>query len=320
MRGELPMVRTKTKVVLTGAAGLVGQNLTRLMTKRDDIELICIDKHPENCSIFRKVHPDISLIEADLATPGKWVEAFADADFLILNHAQIGALTEAPFTLNNITATRRVLEAAQQAGIGKIVHISSSVVHSVADDFYTRSKTSQEQMVLAFGIPVMVLRPTLMFGLFDRKHLGWLARFMKRQPVFPVPGLGDYIRQPLYAEDFCRIILACIDNFQPGKIYDISGQEKIFYVDMIRKLRDACGAKAKIVRIPYTLFWSLLWIYAIFNKNPPFTTKQLEALVIPEEFAVIDWPAIFDVPATPLTVALHETYNDPIYSSVILEF
>ena len=35
-----------------------------------------------------------------------------------------------------------------------------------------------------------ILRPTLMFGWFDRKHLGWLARFMQKAPVFPihVPG------------------------------------------------------------------------------------------------------------------------------------
>ena len=41
-----------------------------------------------------------------------------------------------------------------------------------------------------------------MFGWFDRKHLGWLARFMCRVPVFPIPGSGEYLRQPLYVGDF----------------------------------------------------------------------------------------------------------------------
>jgi len=36
----------------------------------------------------------------------------------------------------------------------------------------------------------VVLRPTLMFGWFDRKHVGWLKRFMERMPVFPIPGDG----------------------------------------------------------------------------------------------------------------------------------
>lgn len=310
----------RTKIVLTGAAGLVGQNLTVLMKGRADIDLVCIDKHPENCAIFRKVHPGVTLIEADLAKRGDWAEAFSGADVVILNHAQIGALTEEPFIANNVTATRHVLEAARAGNVGRIVHISSSVVNSVADDFYTRSKTEQERMVLDAGLPVMVLRPTLMFGLFDRKHLGWLARFMQRQPIFPVPGSGEYIRQPLYARDFCRIILACVDDFRPGEIHDISGQEKITYIDLIRAVRDACGAKAKIVRIPYTVFWWLLRVYAMVDKDPPFTTRQLEALVIPEEFAVIDWPGLFGVPATGVADALHETYNDPAYSRIVLEF
>ena len=47
-----------------------------------------------------------------------------------------------------------------------------------------------------------------MFGWFDRKHLGWLARFMQRAPVFPIPGDGRYLRQPLYVGDLCNVIAA----------------------------------------------------------------------------------------------------------------
>ena len=87
----------------------------------------------------------------------------------------------------------------------------------------------------------MVLRPTLMFGWFDRKHLGWLARFMQRAPVFPVPGHGRYLRQPLYAGDFCAVIAACLERrLGDGAQYDITGQERIDYIDLIRTVRAAC--------------------------------------------------------------------------------
>ena len=102
------------------------------------------------------------------------------------------------------------------------------------------------------GLPVVVLRPTLMFGWFDRKHLGWLARFMQKAPLFPIPGSGRYLRQPLYAGDFCDIIMACIEQRPAGKAYNISGQEKIDYIDLIRAVKEACGARAPIVRIPYS--------------------------------------------------------------------
>ena len=62
-----------------------------------------------------------------------------------------------------------------------------------------------------------------MFGWFDRKHLGWLSRFMARTPVFPIPGHGRYMRQPLYEGDFCRCIAWCIEHQPDGATYDIVG-------------------------------------------------------------------------------------------------
>ncbi|MFZ4768493.1 MAG: NAD-dependent epimerase/dehydratase family protein, partial [Roseimicrobium sp.] len=175
------------KIVITGAAGLVGQNLVPRLKARGFSDIVGIDKHPTNTATLRRLHPDITVIEADLAAAGPWSDALAGCDVLVHNHAQIGALTEAPFHANNVVASRNVLAAASAARVPYVVHISSSVVNSVALDFYTESKKAQEKLVLSSGIPCCVLRPTLMFGWFDRKHLGWLARFMMRSPVFPVP-------------------------------------------------------------------------------------------------------------------------------------
>lgn len=311
---------TSQKIIITGAAGLIGQNLITRLKGQPEYELIGIDKHPRNCKIFRELHPEITLIEADLAESGDWADVFSGADCVVINHAQIGALTEQPFTRNNLTATEHVLAAMKLHKVGYGVHISSSVVNSIADDFYTQSKTAQEAMVLASSIPLVVLRPTLMYGWFDRKHLGWLSRFMKRSLVFPVPNWGKYIRQPLYAGDFCDVIISCIKRPRPGEIHDISGQEKIFYINLIKMLKKASGGRSMIIYIPFSVFWILLKIYALFSSEPPFTTKQLEALVIPEEFDITDWPVIFGVSATSTQDALNETYSHPVYSKPVLEF
>ena len=55
--------------------------------------------------------------------------------------------------------------------------------------------------------------------------------------MFPIPGSGRYLRQPLYAGDFCDIIMACIEQ-RPSGTYNISGQEKIDYIDLIRAVKD----------------------------------------------------------------------------------
>ncbi|MEQ1697499.1 MAG: NAD(P)-dependent oxidoreductase [Hyphomicrobiaceae bacterium] len=307
-------------IVVTGAAGLIGQNLIPRLKSAGYTRIIGIDKHPANVKTLARLHPDVLVIEADLAMPGDWDESFAGAATLVLNHAQIGGIDESPFIANNITATENVLAAAKRHGIPHMVHISSSVVNSMARDFYTESKKAQEQLAVASGIPCSVLRPTLMFGWFDRKHVGWLARFMKRTPVFPVPGDGRYLRQPLYAGDFCQVIAACIANPRPGENFNITGQSKIDYIDLIKAVRTATGATTRILHIPYAAFWLLLKVYAVADRNPPFTTTQLKALVTPDVFEVIDWPSIFAVTPTSLDCALHETFQNPSYSSIVLEF
>jgi nucleoside-diphosphate-sugar epimerase len=308
------------KIVITGAAGLVGQNLIPRLKAHGGFDIVAIDKHAKNLAILRELHPDVTAIEADLAEAGDWTGALDGAATVVICHAQIGGLVEAEFARNNVQATERLLDALATRGQCHLVHISSSVVNSAAVDWYTESKKAQEKLVLASGHPSIVLRPTLMFGWFDRKHLGWLARFMRRVPVFPIPGHGRYLRQPLYAGDFCNIIVSAIERRLSGMQVNISGQERIFYIDLIRSVRQAVDARAMIVKLPYRLFWTMLAVYGLLDRNPPFTVKQLGALVTPDVFEVIDWPGLFGVPATPLARALDETFRDPRYSSIVLEF
>jgi len=310
---------SERKIVITGAAGLVGQNLIPRLENRNLGEIVAIDKHPTNTETLRRLHPNLRVIHADLAEPGPWQDEFVGCTHLMNGHAQIGGIYPQEYIRNNIKATERVLEAALRNNVSYVVNISSSVVNSMAVDDYTETKKAQEKLVLDSGIKQVILRPTLMFGWFDRKHVGWLARFMQRTPVFPIPGNGRYLRQPLFVGDFCDVIASSLEHETTGA-YNITGQERIDYIDLIRAVKQATGAKTTIVRIPYRLFWLLLKTYAVFNKNPAFTTKQLEALVTPDVFEVIDWPTIFGVRSTPLQDALNITFRDPTYSKVVLDF
>lgn len=308
------------KIVLPGGAGLVGQNLIAQLKSRGYENIIVIDKHKKNLSILHELHPTIVTEYADLAEPGNWEQHFKDADVVVMLQAQIGHLQPEPFIRNNITATELILSAIKKYQVPHTVHISSSVVESVADDLYTNTKKQQERIVLDSGINVVVLRPTLMFGWFDRKHLGWLSRFMKKVPIFPIPGHGRYMRQPLYVGDFCNVIISCIDKSISGKVYNISGLEKIDYYQMIYNIKQVTNAHCVLLKIPYLCFYMLLKVWSFFDKNPPFTTEQLKALTAGDSFEVIDWPRIFDVSVTPFVKAIDETFNHVVYSKIELNF
>jgi len=308
------------KIILPGGAGLVGQNLVVQLKKQGYSNLVAIDKHPANLKILKQLHPDVVCIEEDLVKEGAWQLHINGAAAIVMLQAQIGAKSSTPFIANNINSTQMVLDAANKYQVPYIVHISSSVVESVADDDYTETKKKQEEMVKASGLGHCVLRPTLMFGWFDRKHLGWLSRFMQRIPVFPIPGHGRYMRQPLYVADFCRIIESCLQQQPNGNIYNISGKEQVDYIDIIREIKKAQHLKTWVLKIPYSLFWLLIATYGIFSSDPPFTSSQLKALTAKDEFELIPWEEIFNTSATPFSDAIAETFCDTQYSKIILDF
>lgn len=315
-------VRTENSqtIVLLGGAGLVGQNLIIKLLEAELKNILVVDKSESNLEVLRSLHPEVRTYFADISENDLWAESLKQDDIVVMLQAQIGGLHLHEFEKNNIVSTEHVLNLCKQIGVSRIIHVSSSVVNSVANDWYTQTKEAQEKLVVDSHLNTVVLRPTLMFGWFDRKHLGWLSRFMKKVPVFPIPGDGKYMRQPLYVGDFTEVVLSCIQNSSITGIYDITGQEKIDYIDIIKSIRKETKARAIVIKIPYQLFRLLLNIWAKFDSNPPFTTQQLEALVAPDEFEVIDWPNIFGVKPTPFQDAIRETFGHPTYSSVVLEF
>ena len=250
------------KIVITGAAGLVGQNLILRLEQKGFGEIVAIDKHPTNTETLRRLHPNVRVICADLSEPGPWQDEFVGCTHLMNGHAQIGGIYTAEYTRNNITATQRVVEAAVRNNVSYAVNISSSAVTSAAHDDYTESKKGQEKVLRESGIKQVVLRPALMFGWFDRKHVGWLARFMQRTPIFPVPGSGRYLRQPLFAGDFCEIIISSMEKEITGT-YPITGTEEIDYIDLMREVNKIVGSPSRVVRVPYSVFWTMLKVYAV---------------------------------------------------------
>ena len=310
----------KNRIVIPGGAGLVGQNLVTQLREAGYSEITVIDKHKVNLEILQQIHPFVITVLADLSVKGEWKECFQDADVVVMLQAQIGGNDLSEFERNNIDSTLNVLSVMNEVGVTHLIHVSSSVVESISNDWYTNSKKQQEEMVKESGLSVVVLRPTLMFGWFDRKHLGWLSRFMMKVPVFPIPGKGRYMRQPLYAGDLCRIIISCIKNNKMTGVYNISGREEIDYVDMIKSIKNTVNARTFVLSIPIRFFGFLLWLWSVFDKTPPFTKQQLEALTAHDQFEVIDWPKIFGVEATPFQEALAITFNHPVYSKIVLEF
>ena len=311
------------KVFLPGGAGLLGINLIALIKSTNpEWELIVVDKKLESIKIAKKLFPNVIYICEDLSITinQKWIKEIKDCDLCVMMQAEIGTKNNNLFELNNITTTSQILKVLKKYKIKRLIHISSSVVNSKTNDLYTKTKRRQEELVLKEFPDSIVLRPTLMFGWFDRKHLGWLANLMIKFPFFPIPGKGKFIRQPLFVIDFCQIIKSCIDNESFKGTYNITGLEKIKYLDLMRILRKVKSAWTMFIFLPIPIFNFLLKFWAFLANKPAFTSSQLEALTAGDQFEIIDWPEIFNVNPTKLKDALKITHNHPKYSKIQIPF
>src|SRR5688500_12247147 len=111
------MPSKEEKIVLYGAAGLVGQNLSLLLGQQGFANLIGIDKHKANVTTLRQLNPRMQVLEADLSQPGPWQDAGAGAKVAVLLQAQIGGEVYEEFVANNIRSTELILENCRRHGV-----------------------------------------------------------------------------------------------------------------------------------------------------------------------------------------------------------
>ncbi|MBU1417925.1 MAG: NAD-dependent epimerase/dehydratase family protein [Proteobacteria bacterium] len=102
---------------------------------------------------------------------------------------------------------------------------------------------------------LVILQPTLIYGLGKDRNVTEIARFVQRFGFFPLFGQGRGLRQPVHVDD---VAAACCSALQmsSGKknCYILSGQEVLSYRTMVERIFVALGRKPLFLRCPLWLF------------------------------------------------------------------
>jgi uncharacterized protein YbjT (DUF2867 family) len=162
-----------------------------------------------------------------------------------------------------------LFEAARRAGVEKIVHVSVSC----ADLPYFRGKHRIEEWLAASGIDHAIIRPTLIFGANDilLNNIAWILR---RFPIFLLPGRGAYQVQPVSLGDTARI---CVET-PVGSTVDAAGPDTMTFAELVASLRDAIGARARLVGGPAALTTPLTRLASALLRDVIVTRDELVGL------------------------------------------
>lgn len=147
--------------------------------------------------------------------------------------------------------TRQLLDAALSAGVRRVVHFSVVNASPDASTPYFRAKAAAEAIVRTSGISAAIIRPTLLFGPADilMNNMAWALR---RLPVFGIVAPGDYLVQPVHVADVADLAISLAAT--PGEpTVDAAGPDTFRFVDLVRTVREAIHARARIVTVPRSL-------------------------------------------------------------------
>ena len=258
--------------VVTGAFGYIGKYIAKALLDRGRA-VRTVTTHPEKPSPFGE------RVKA-------YRYAFDDPDALTRVLEGAGTLYNTywirfPFDGQTYESalenTETLFRCAKTAGVGRIVHIGVTRASLQSNLPYYRGKAAQERMLRESGVPFSIVRPTLVFGKEDIlvNNIAWLLR---KSPVFPIFGSGDYRVQPVYVEDLASIAIDQAE--QPaGTTVDAIGPDTFTFRELVTLLARAVDRKPWMVHVPPSVGIVFGRILGLFLGDVLLTRDELKGLM-----------------------------------------
>ena len=266
------------KVFVTGGTGFVGREiLSQLLQAGHAVRVLVREGSADKLPEPQKVEVHIG----DITDGASLVGALDGCDAVI--HL-VGIIREFPgrgitFKKMHVAATENILEACDEQGVRRFVHMSSNGTRENGSTAYHRTKWQAEQMVRDSGLDWTIFRPSLIFGQ-GSEFVKMLTELIRRVPVVPVIGDGQYRMQPVsvvqVAESFVRA------PGMPGSIgatYHQGGGESYSYDEILDLTARAMGREqATKVHQPLFMIKPMIKMLQGFEQFP-ITEDQLKMLI-----------------------------------------
>lgn len=288
------------KVLVTGGAGFTGVHLVRALVERgDDVTVLDVSNgDPLDADPLKA--QGVRFIKGSVDDEALLPDAVADQEIVFhLASAFRDIHQGAPlFQKIDVEGTRRLLDAARQSGVRRVVHCSTQGVHGSLPpdevpgnedspiapiDYYCEAKVEAEAVCdefIAQGMDIVNIRPTSIYGPGDTH--GWLKLFrMCRDGRFLMLGSGRTSNHPVYVGNLVdALLLAAEVPAAQGRTYLIGDDKHVSLNELVRMVGAVQGEKVRIYRFPwYAPVHALAYAMEVaskpFNYEPPLFRRRL---------------------------------------------
>ena len=228
--------------VVTGAFGHTGRYIAQRLLERGGI-VKTLTRTPASRSPFGN---RVKALPLDFIDFGSLVEHLRGADTLYntywIRFAR-GAVTHDVAVQNS----HILIGAAVEAGVRRIVHISITNPSEDSPLPYFRGKALVEKAIHESGLSYTIIRPTVLFGPED-VLINNIAWFLRRFPVFPIAGSGDYPIQPVFVDDLAQLAVNAGSGSE-NVVLDAVGPEIFTFEEMVRLIARRVGSRTRLIHV-----------------------------------------------------------------------
>ena len=176
-----------------------------------------------------------------------------------------------------VNNTLILFQAAKEAGVERIVHVSITNPSLDSPLEYFSGKARLEQALTTLGVSYAILRPTVLFGKEDIliNNIAWMLR---RFPVFGVFGDGRYRLQPIYVDDLARLAVeqgASRENV----VINAIGPETFTYRQLVETIGAIINKKRPLLSLPPALGYVAGWLVGRLVGDVLITREEIEGLM-----------------------------------------
>ncbi|GAC1319583.1 MAG: dTDP-glucose 4,6-dehydratase [Acidimicrobiales bacterium] len=257
------------RILVTGGAGFIGSNYVRHLLATSDDTVVIYDAltYAGHRSTIAEVEADarVTFVQGDICDPLALGDALAGVDavvhFAAESHVDNSIAGPDVFMTTNCGGTNIVMRASLDAGVSKVVHISTdevygSVEHGSSSESdrleprspYSASKAGSDLIALSYhatyGLPVVVTRSSNNFGpwQFPEKVIPLFVTNLLDGLKVPLYGDGLNVRDWCHVADNCAAIDLVLRRGEVGEIYNIGGGNELPNIDLTRRVLALVGA------------------------------------------------------------------------------
>ena len=290
------------RFLVTGAGGFLGRYVVAEAVRRGHEVHAMIRPAADAGKLPWHNDPAVKLVRADLRRRTGLVDAVKYADAVLHLAAAVGGDLYPQLT-GTVVTTENLLEAMCEAGVKRIVAISSFSVYAYMDkrshtvlketspiekrlderDDYCLTKVMQENLVREYaereGFQLTVLRPGIIFG---RDHL-WTACLGAEAGERWWIRIGAGAKLPLTYVENCAesIVLAAEKRESVGQTFNIVDNRCPSHRKYIRLLRKRMSPQPKVIPVPWTLMRCVCRMAWVANRVFFEGQAKLPSILIP---------------------------------------